>query len=342
MLDFSPYMNLPLVWGVILALVVLLYVLLDGFSLGIGILFPFSPTDECRDKMMNSIAPFWDGNETWLVMGGGGLFAAFPLAYSVLLPALYVPVLLMLIALIFRGVSFEFRFKSSGKMRRFWDLSFHFGSLFATLLQGMILGGIVQGIEVEGKSFIGSGFDWLSGFSVMTGISLVAGYILLGSSWLYMKTTRYTQEWAANTVEYILLHLLIFASIVCVWMPFIDQEIYDRWFSFPNIAYLIFLPIGLFASFYFIYYGIEHKKEHYPFFFAIAIFVLGFIGVLINTFPYVVPRAITFAEAAAAPESLSLMLVAVAIVLPLILFYTAYSYYVFRGKAKAEDMYSHD
>jgi cytochrome d ubiquinol oxidase subunit II len=339
MFSFDAYLNLPLVWAVIIVIAVLMYVLLDGFDLGIGILFPFAPSDDCRNKMMNSIAPFWDGNETWLVMGGGGMFAAFPLAYSVIMPALYIPILFMLLALIFRGVAFEFRFKSGARDRKLWDLAFHFGSLFATFMQGMILGGIVQGINVVDKSFAGSAFDWLSGFSFLTGMALVCGYVLLGSTWLYMKTSDETQIWAHKTIQYILLFVLFFMGLVSIWMPFIDNTIFLRWFSWPNVLYLWVVPALILASVITIYYCLQIKQELYPFLLSLFIFFLGFVGLLINVYPHIVPYAITLEQAAAAAESLSLMLVGVVFILPVILFYTGYCYYVFRGKAKADHMY---
>lgn len=339
MFSFAEYINLPVVWGIIIVVGIIMYVVLDGFDLGVGILFPFAPSDDCRNKMMNSIAPFWDGNETWLVLGGGGLFAAFPLAYSIIMPALYIPILLMLTALIFRGVAFEFRFKASKKNQKIWDLSFHFGSLFAAFMQGMILGGIVQGIDITGNSFSGSSFDWLSGFSFLTGFALVCGYILLGSSWLFMKTTGKTQSWSKKTIEYILIFVLLFMGIVCIWMPYLDKEIYSIWYSWPNIAYLSVIPLSLIAIVGWIFYSVEKNQEKKPFFLSIIIFLLGFVGLGISLWPYVIPRKLTLAEAAAAPESLSLMLVGVVIILPVILFYTGYCYYVFRGKATAENMY---
>lgn len=340
MLNFEQWINLPFVWGGIIMLAILLYILLDGFDLGLGILFPFAPSDECRDKMMNSIAPFWDGNETWLILGTGGIFAAFPKAYSIIFPALYMPILLMLVSLIFRGVAFEFRFKSSEEFRPYWDLCFHFGSLAATFMQGMILGGLVQGIEVSDNHFSGGYFDWLSGFSFMTGLGLVAGYSLLGSTWLFMKTTGQTQEWSAKVTRYVLLYVLLFMGLVSVWMPYIDEAVFKRWFSWPNMAYLCIVPILVLFSVYKVYQGVQQNKEYQPFVMTLFLFILGFVGLLINTWPYIVPRVVSFKEAAAAPESLTLMLIAVLIVLPVILFYTGYSYYVFRGKVNSDDMYA--
>ncbi len=185
--------DLPLLWAAIIVVGVVMYVLLDGFDLGVGILFPFLPTDQDRDLAMNSVAPIWDGNETWLVLGGAGLFAAFPLAYAVILPGTYLPLIIMLLGLIFRGVAFEFRFKAHHR-RHLWDKAFHYGSLAATIAQGMVLGAFIQGFEVENRQFAGGMFDWLTPFSLLTGAALISGYALLGATWLIMKTERELQE----------------------------------------------------------------------------------------------------------------------------------------------------
>ncbi|MGB0935727.1 MAG: cytochrome d ubiquinol oxidase subunit II, partial [Alphaproteobacteria bacterium] len=243
MLDLAPYVDLALVWGGLIAVAVYLYVMLDGFDLGVGILFPFAPSDKCRDKMMNSIAPFWDGNETWLVLGGGGLFAAFPLAYAIVMPALYMPLILMLIALIFRGVAFEFRFKASLQNRYIWDMCFHYGSLFAAFSQGMILGAIVQGFAVEDRQFAGGAFDWLTAFSMMTGMAVTVGYAMLGSTWLIMKTDGETHDWARKNSIYFLTFVLFFMGLVSIWVPFLANNIEERWFSWPGFLYLVPIPI---------------------------------------------------------------------------------------------------
>lgn len=339
MIDFSPYVNLPVIWGGIILLAILLYVLLDGFDLGVGIIAPFAPSDDCRDKMVASIAPFWDGNETWLVMGGGGLFAAFPLAYSIIMPAVYIPLILMLLALVFRGISFEFRFKSGPHGRKLWDLAFHFGSLFATFMQGMVLGGLVQGIQVSGTTYAGSAFDWLSGFSFMTAIGLVAGYALLGSCWVFMKTTGVTQKWAKKVISYTLLHVLFFMGLVSIWMPYVEPIVYQRWFAWPNIAYLSIIPVLVLICAYLVYSGITQMNDRKPFFATLGLFFLGFLGLMISTWPYIVPFAVDYQQAAAAPQSLSLMLIGVVITLPVILIYSGYSFYVFRGKTKETDVY---
>lgn len=339
MFSFESYINLPMVWGAILVIAIMLYVILDGFGLGVGILFPFAPTDDCRDKMINSIAPFWDGNETWLVLGGGGLFAAFPLAYSIVMPAMYMPIMFMLIALIFRGVSLEFRFKASKKGRKLWDLGFHFGSLFAGFLQGMILGALVQGITIKDMAFAGGPFDWVSAFSMMTGAALVTGYILIGSTWLILKTEHDTQTWARKTASYILLFVLFFMGAVSLWMPIVDKVAFDRWFTLPNFIYLLPIPLGVIVGAFGLIFALKHKREAAPFYLTIFLFLLGFAGLIVSLWPYVIPRSLTLAQAAAAPESQSLMLVGVVIILPIIFIYTGYSYYVFRGKVSKDAMY---
>lgn len=342
MFSFADFIDLPLIWGGIIATAVLMYVLLDGFDLGVGILFPFAPGDQCRNRMMNSITPFWDGNETWLVLGGGGLFAAFPLAYSIVMPALYVPVILMLICLIFRGVAFEFRFKADTS-RRLWDFAFHFGSLGAAFLQGMILGGLIQGITIEGRGFAGGPFDWLTAFSVMTGVGVVAGYMLLGATWIYMKGDGDLRDWARKCAKYVFIYMLAFMGLVSLWVPFLNDHLYNRWFGGNNLYYLSPIPMITGVLFIALWKSlgkhIEGKSDHKPFLLSLAIFFMGYVGLGISLWPNVVPYDVTLAQAAAAPESLSLMLVGVAIMLPVILGYTAWCYYIFRGKTDDKPTY---
>lgn len=339
MLDFSLSLDLPLIWGGIIALSIFLYVILDGFDLGVGILFPFAPSEECRNKMMSSVAPFWDGNETWLVLGGGGLLASFPLAYAILLPAFYIPIILMLLGLIFRGVAFEFRFKAHGKTRKIWDYSFHFGSLNAAFFQGVILGAFVQGVEVKSRSFGGGSFDWLHSFSMMTGIAVVFGYALLGSTWVIMKTDGKTQTWARKTALYVLVYVAAFMGLVSLWVPFLNDEIFRKWFSMPNLAYLSPIPLLTAGAFIYLYRSILRKREIAPFLLALSLFCLGYIGLAISLWPWIVPYKVSIWQAAADPKSLSLMLVGVAIFLPIILGHTFYSYYVFRGKSGQQHFY---
>lgn len=340
MFDFSNYIDLPLIWGLLIATAIFMYVLLDGFDLGVGILFPFAPSDKCRDRMMNSIAPFWDGNETWLILGGGGLFVAFPLAYSVLLPAFYIPITFMLLGLILRGVAFEFRFKSDKKHRFIWDYSFHIGSLLASFCQGMILGDFVHGIQMDGRNFSGGMFDWISGFSIMTGIAVVFGYALIGSTWLIMKTEDQTQSWSRKAGFYALCFVGIFMILVSAAMPSMNDRVFDRWFSVPNVYFLSIVPMLTAILFLILFKDLTcEKTEIRPFLVTIGIFLCGYLGLAISIYPWIIPYQYTIFDAAASGPGLSLMLVAVVPLLPLILGYTAYCYYVFRGKAPHEKMY---
>ena len=340
MFDFSNYIDLPLIWGLLIATAVFLYVLLDGFDLGVGIMFPFAPSDKCRDRMMNSIAPFWDGNETWLVLGGGGLFAAFPLAYSILMPAFYIPIIVMLLGLIMRGVAFEFRYKASAESKYIWDYTFHFGSLAAAFCQGMILGAFVEGVYVSGRNFDGGPFDWATGFSFMTGISVVFGYSLLGSTWLIMKTEDITQAWARKVARYVMLFVLLAMALVSIAVPYINEHIRNFWFSIPNFFYLCIIPIITGLLFFMLWRDIPNtKREYRPFLTSVALFFMGYLGLAISLFPWLVPYKYTIWDAAASGPGLSLMLVGVIPALPLILGYTAYCYYVFRGKTSHEHTY---
>lgn len=339
MFSFESFLNLPLIWAGIIALAIFVYVCLDGFDLGVGIIFPFAPSLECRRRMLNSIAPFWDGNETWLVLGGGGLFAAFPLAYAILLPAFYIPVLTMLIALVFRGVAFEFHYKASEKRRFIWDYAFHFGSLVAAFSQGVMLGAFVQGVGFEGRAFIGGPFSWATPFALMTGFALVCGYALLGSTWLIMKTDGTTQKWARKVTQYVLLYVIIFMTAVSLWIPFLKPNIFIRWFSWPNILYLSVIPAAVVFAFGTLIQSLRRGHEYLPFLMSLFLFVLNYIGLMVSIYPWIVPYGLHFKDAAAVGPSLTLMLIGVAITLPVIFAYTAYNYYVFRGKSSHEDLY---
>jgi cytochrome d ubiquinol oxidase subunit II len=339
MFSFEHIVDLPLIWYALIVIAVLLYILLDGFDLGVGILFPFAPSDQSRDRMMNSIAPFWDGNETWLILGGGGLFAAFPLAYAVLMPALYIPVIIMLLGLIFRGVAFEFRFKATDRTRTVWDYAFHFGSLAAAFMQGMIIGAIVQGVTVEGRRFAGGSFDWLNAYSVMTGVAVVFGYALLGATWLVMKTDDNTQAWARKCAAYALGYVALFLAIVSISMPMMNVDIRALWWSMPNIFYLLPIPTASLVLILFIWRDLQTHREVRPFLCSIGLFLTAYIGLGISLWPYAVPFAVTFRQAAAAAPSQSLLLVGTLVLLPIVLGYTAYCYYVFRGKASHESAY---
>ena len=339
MFSFEGILDLPLIWYALIAVAIFLYVLLDGFDLGIGILFPFAPSDTCRDRMMNSIAPFWDGNETWLVMSGGGLFAAFPLAYAVLMPAFYIPVILMLLGLIFRGVAFEFRFKAAGRSRKIWDRAFHFGSLSATFMQGAILGAFVQGVTVDGRSFSGAPLDWLNAYSVMTGFALLCGYGLLGATWLIMKTDDITQEWARKIAGYMLGGVGVFIVLVSLSMPLMDDRVRALWFSLPNFFLLLPMPLASLFLIVTLWRDLHTPREFRPFLLSLGLFLTGYIGLGASLWPYLVPFEITFRQAAAAAESQSLLLVGTVVMLPVVLAYTGYCYYVFRGKTSHEAGY---
>ncbi len=336
MFSFESFVDLPLIWYLLIGTAIFLYVLLDGFDLGVGILFPFAPTEECRNRMMNSVAPFWDGNETWLVLGGGGLLAAFPLAYAILMPAFYLPIILMLLGLIFRGVAFEFRFKASGKTRRIWDYSFHFGSLVATFMQGVVLGTFVHGISVEGRAFAGGPLDWLDAFSVMVGVALVAGYALLGATWTIMKTDGETQAWARRCAKYVIVYVALFMGLVSLSMPLMNSDIRQLWFSLPNFLFLQPMPILSLLFFVMLWRDLRSEREFRPFFLTLGIFLMNYIGIGVSTWPWLVPFQVTLWEAAAAPESQSLLLLGTLFLLPCILAYTGYCFWVFRGKASHE------
>ena len=339
MFNLENMVDLQLVWYALIGIAVLLYVLLDGFDLGVGILFPFAPSDKCRDRMMNSVAPFWDGNETWLVLGGGGMLAAFPLAYSVLLPALYLPLIFMLLGLIFRGVAFEFRFKSAGKARRLWDISFHVGSLTAAFMQGVTLGAFVQGVPVTGRGFSGNALDAFSAFSLLVGLALVFGYSLLGATWLVMKTEDITQSWARKCANYLFGFVALFMALVSLFMPLLNADISRLWFSLPNFFYLSPMPVLSAVFFWLLWRDLHRGNEWRPFVLSIGIFLMNYIGLAVSTYPWLVPFTFDFRQAAAAPESLSLLLVGTALFLPMVLVYTGYVYYVYRGKSSHEAIY---
>jgi cytochrome d ubiquinol oxidase subunit II len=331
-------LDLPLIWAAIIVLGVIMCVLLDGFDLGVGILFPYLGTDADRDVAMNSVAPIWDGNETWLVLGGAGLFAAFPLAYSVILPGTYLPLLIMLIALIFRGVAFEFRFKARAN-RRWWDRAFHFGSLFATIAQGLVLGTFIRGFEVEGRAFAGGMLDWLSPFSLLAGLALISGYALLGATWLIMKTEGVLQERCYRFARVLLVAVLVFVGIVSIWTPLLNPAIADRWFSWPNIAYLSPVPLITALTVLWHWRSLERRSETLPFLLTLALFLLSFLGLGISLWPNVIPPDISIWQAAAPPETQAFVLVGMVILLPIVLAYTAFTYYVFRGKVRGGQGY---
>jgi cytochrome bd ubiquinol oxidase subunit II len=331
--DFVP------LWTLILGFGVFMYVLMDGFDLGVGILFRRAPSDRARDLMMASVAPIWDGNETWLVLGGVALLAAFPLAFAIILPAVYFPILVMLMALIFRGIAFELRFKAAPSSRHRWDAAFHYGSLVATLAQGFVLGAFIKGFRVEGRAFAGGSFDWLSMFSVLTAVSLVAGYALLGATWLIMKTDGTVQDWARREARRLLIYVVLAVAAVSLWTPLLEPKIMQRWFSWPNIALLSPVPVATVWVALVLWRAIDRRSEFLPFIGAVVLFTLGYIGLAISLWPHIVPHTISLWDAAAAPRSQAFLIVGTLFLLPVIVGYTAWSYWVFRGKVRAEGGY---
>ncbi len=332
--------DLPLLWAIIIAIGVIMYVVLDGFDLGIGILFPFFPEKEDRDVMMNSVAPVWDGNETWMILGGAGLLGAFPLAYSVLLSALYLPLILMLVSLIFRGVAFEFRFKSEGT-HRWWDRAFACGSTLATLMQGMALGAFINGIAISGRDYAGGPFDWLTPFSVFVGIALILGYALLGAGWLVLKTEGALQERVWELFGPLLVVVLACVVAISLWTPLAEARIAARWFVWPNILYLSPVPILVAVIAYALIQAVRRRQENRPFILTLLLFVLSYLGLAISLWPNIIPPSVTIWDAASPPESQGFMLIGILILLPVILGYTAYSYWIFRGKVRADSGYEH-
>jgi cytochrome d ubiquinol oxidase subunit II len=333
--------DLPLIWAGVIGLAVALYVILDGFDLGVGILFPFSKTEKERDQMIGSIAPFWDGNETWLVLGGGGLWVAFPRAYATIMSALYLPVIVMLLALVFRGVAFEFR-GVAATSKRYWNFAFAAGSALAAVCQGMILGSLIQGIKVENGAFAGGGaFDWATPFALLCGLGVLAGYALLGATWLVMKTDGEVARRARQHTVPLLLAVLAFMIVVSLWTPLAFPRIADRWFSIPNIYYLWPVPLVTALTAFALWRWLQQGREMPPFLAAIALFLLGYAGIVISVFPYLVPPSLTIWDTAAAPASQWFMLIGTLVMIPIILGYVVFVYWVFRGKVREGEGYHH-
>lgn len=331
-------LDLPLIWGILICVAIYLYVVLDGFDLGIGILYPFAKSREERDAMMNSVAPVWDGNETWLVLGGGGLFAVFPLAYSVLLTAFYMPLTIMLLALIFRGVAFEFRYRTVNS-RHLWNASFIGGSMTAAFCQGIILGAFIQGVAIEGRSYAGGWFDWLTPFSLFTGVAIVFGYALLGALWLNIKLEGDLQARMVAMARPLVVIVLGAIGVVSIWTPLMSDAIAERWFGEGHFVNLLPLPLATLILGGWLIFSIRQGKEMTPFLLALIIFLLAFIGLGVSQYPYIIPREITLWQAAGPDSALSFLLIGASVLLPLILSYTAWSYWVFRGKVKLGEGY---
>ena len=338
-------LDLPLFFVGVIALSVLLYVVLDGFDLGVGILFPFARTVNDRDVMMNTIAPVWDGNETWLVLGGNALLAAFPIAFSVLMPALYLPILLMLIALILRGVAFEFRFRARRHGRALWTALFAGGSIGTAFAQGLILGGFIQGVEVVDGRFAGGPLDWLTPYTVLVAAGVTAGYALLGATWIVWKTEDELhgdgRRWAARSAAAV----VVFLAAVSLATLFVHPRIAERWgftdagLEISRLLPLLAVPLLGLAGLGVLAAGVRAKAHRTPFIGAMLLFLSGYIGLAVSFTPFIVPYAITYEQAAAAPNTLSLMLVVVGLMMPLILGYTGWVYFIFRGKVRPDAGY---
>jgi cytochrome d ubiquinol oxidase subunit II len=329
---------LPVIWAALIGVAVALYVILDGFDLGLGILFPVFRSERHRDLMVNTVAPFWDGNETWLVLGGGGLLVAFPRAYAVLMPALYIPVILMLLALVFRGVAFEFR-SVARTSKPWWDRAFWLGSTLAAFFQGVILGGLIQGITVANGEFAGGPFDWATPFSMVCGFGVIAGYALLGATWLPIRTEGEVADRARELAKPLILAVLAFMAVVSLWTPIASQHIAQRWFSRPNILYLWPVPLVTALVAWAGWRWLETGREVLPFLAAVGLFLLGYLGLVISWFPYLVPPTLTVWDTAAVPASQIFTLLGTVFMLPIILGYFGFVYWLFRGKVREGEGY---
>ncbi|MFG6515726.1 cytochrome d ubiquinol oxidase subunit II [Sulfitobacter sp. TB366] len=325
-------LDLTVVWACIIAFSVFAYVVMDGFDLGIGIIFPSLQVGSERDQAMNAIAPVWDGNETWLVLGGGGLMAMFPLAFAIILPATYPLMIAMLLGLVFRGVAFEFRWRDP-RHRGFWDLAFTVGSVVAALAQGITLGAILQGIHVSNNAYAGGWLDWLSLFSVLTGVSVALGYGLLGATWLVWKTEGSVQLRARKMAAMLGLATIVALIAVSLATPFLSIEYWHRWFEMPQMLLTAPVPLLVILCAVTMFRSLANDAERLPFAMALCLFYLGFSGLGISMFPNVVPPSISIWDAAAPRDSQAFLLTGTVFILPVILAYTAWAYWVFRGKA---------
>lgn len=323
------------VWALILAVGIFYYVVFDGFDLGVGILYGFAPDTPSRNLIMNSIAPVWDGNETWLVLGGLALLAAFPLAFVVLVPAVYFPILVMLLALVFRGVAFEFRYRDA-EHRTFWDHGFNYGSIVATFAQGIVIGAFIQGFNVQGRVFAGSSLDCFTAFSIFTGVALVFGYGLLGAGWLILKTEGPLQQWARRRGRICLIAVVIAIAGVSVWTPLLEHQIEQRWFTWPDWALLSPIPILTLAIAIWEWCALKGRAEVAPFVAAVGLFLLSFTGIVISMWPMIVPYHYTLWQAASSTSTQVFLLVGTVFLLPIVFMYTGWSYWVFRGKVRGE------
>ena len=331
--------DLPLLWAIIIGFGLMMYVIMDGFDLGIGILFPFVKGKEDRDVMVNSVAPVWDGNETWLVLGGAGLLAAFPLAYATILSALYFPLILMLAGLIWRGVAFEFRFKADEAHRPFWDKAFAWGSYIATFFQGVALGAFINGFPMENGVYTGGALAFLTPFSLFTGAALLVAYALLGTTWLVMKTEGGLQDRMRQLGRPITLALLGAIALVSLWTPLAHPDVAERWFTLPDLIFFLPVPLLVLLAVFLLLKTLAGKSHAAPFILSLFLLFVGYSGLAISLWPNIIPPGVSIWQAAAPPESLGFALVGALFIIPFILAYTAWSYYVFRGKVRAGEGY---
>jgi cytochrome bd ubiquinol oxidase subunit II len=331
---------LPIVWAGLIAFAVLAYVLLDGFDLGVGILFALEHDPDDRDVMVNTVAPTWDGNETWLVLGGGGLFAVFPTAYAVIMPAFYPAIIAMLLALVFRGVAFEFRFRAIRRgSRAWWDRTLLLGSTVAAFCQGMVLGGLLQGVHAVDGQYAGGWFDWLTGFTLLCGVAVVLGYALLGATWLIWRTEGRLQRSVRRHANVLGMAVLGLIVVVSLWTPMLNPRFAQRWFAFPGILLTSPVPILVAAVAWAFWRGLRQRRDLLPFLCAEAWFVLCYAGLGISLWPLIVPPGITIWQAAAPPASQLFLLVGAVVLIPVILVYTGFAYWIFRGKVRAGEHY---
>ena len=321
---------LATIWFLIVGLFLVFYVVLDGFDLGVGILSLFSSAEDRRTLMMRSLGSIWDANETWLVVVGGTLFGAFPLVYGTVLHALYIPIILMLIGLVLRGVAFEFRELSPHKT--LWGLSFGVGSLLAALTQGLALGGILQGMNIIGNEFVGGAWDWLSPFSLLVAVGVVSGYALLGACYSILKISGPLQQPLFREARICAIAVLIIAAVVTIWTPLRYSWALDKWFSWPGMLAYGLLPLLALIAFWRLFAALKAQREMAPFVWTIVIFLASFAGLAATVFPWIIPDTLTIYQAASSARTQIFMLAVVSFFIPIMIAYNAWLYLVFRGK----------
>jgi cytochrome d ubiquinol oxidase subunit II len=318
------------IWFFLIGLMLVLYVLLDGFDLGVGILSLFAGDEDSRGTMMASLGSVWDANETWLVVLGGALFGAFPLVYGIALHALYLPVMVMIFGLIFRGVAFEFH--DHARRKSPWGVAFGAGSLVAAICQGLILGAVIGGLPIEGNRFTGGLWDWLQPFPLLTAIGVTCGYALLGATFLIIKTREEIQQRSYRRARFSAWAMLGAAAAVTIWTPLLHDHIANKWFSLPAFFFIAPLPLGALLAFLMLMRSLHKGHDHAPFVYSLIVFLCSFAGLAVSLYPYLLPPAVTIADAAASPKTQVFMLTGIGMLLPIMLIYNGYQYFVFRGK----------